>query len=70
LKVNLNLTLEVGDEFICSARGSGQHVWIEDMILMKNLSQTLLLVESQSLYRYYKDDDLGGIIESFDEVYK
>jgi hypothetical protein len=39
----VNLTPEIGVDFICLARGPGQQVWIEDMILMKKLSMPLLL---------------------------
>jgi hypothetical protein len=51
------------------ARGSSQQVWIKDIVLMKNLSQTLLLVGHKE-YRDYKYDDLGGFIELLDEIYK
>jgi hypothetical protein len=66
----VNLTPEIGVDFICLARGPGQQVWIEDMILMKKLSMTLLSVESQGLYKDYKYDDLIGLIYSLDEIYK
>jgi hypothetical protein len=63
-----SISLRRSDEFICSERGSSQQIWIEDMILMKNFSQNLLLVESRILYIDYTYDDLGGLIELLDEV--
>jgi hypothetical protein len=38
------------------------------MILMKNFSQNLLLVESRILYKDYNYDDLDGLIELPDKV--
>jgi hypothetical protein len=59
---------KVEDGFIFSARGSDQQVWIKDTRVVKNFSRTLLSTWSKHCTRL--EDELDGLIDAHDEVYR